>query len=81
MRNVSVGAQLLASYRKSAGDEAIDALHELARDLRGVRVLHVSATPYGGGVAELLRSEVPLLRNLGLAADWKLISRSIRMVE
>ena len=33
-----------------------------------------SATPYGGGVAEILRSEIPLLRDLGLVADWKLIS-------
>ena len=34
----------------------------------------MSATPYGGGVAEILRSEIPLLRDLGLVADWKLIS-------
>ena len=76
MRNVSVGVQGLASYRKSAGDEAIDTLHELAGTLRGVRVVHLSATPYGGGVAELLRSQVPLLRDLGIAADWKLIRGS-----
>ena len=68
------GGQQLASYRKSAGDSAIDVLYELASSLRGVRVLHLSATPYGGGVAELLRSQVPLLRDLGLAVDWKLIA-------
>jgi trehalose synthase len=42
--------------------------------LRGARVLHLNATPYGGGVAEILRSEVPLLRDLGLEADWKIIT-------
>jgi trehalose synthase len=42
--------------------------------LRGLRLLHVNATPYGGGVAELLRSGVPLLNDLGLVADWKIIS-------
>jgi trehalose synthase len=73
MRMVSVGSQQIESYRESAGDAAIDVLYELASSLRGVRVLHLSATPYGGGVAELLRSEVPLLRDLGLSADWKLI--------
>lgn len=31
------------------------------------------ATPYGGGVAEILRSEVPVLRDLGLSADWQLV--------
>jgi trehalose synthase-like protein len=29
--------------------------------------------PYGGGVAELLRSVVPLLNDLGVIADWKVI--------
>jgi len=74
MRMVSVGDQQIASYRESAGDAAIDVLHELATSLRGVRVLHLSATPYGGGVAELLRSQVPLLRDLGLVVDWRLIA-------
>jgi len=74
MRMVSVGGQQLGAYRESAGDAAVDALHALASALRGVRVLHLSATPYGGGVAELLRSQVPLLRALGLFVDWKLIA-------
>jgi trehalose synthase len=74
LRTVAVGSQSLESYRDSAGDRAIDALHELARDLRGARVLHLSATPYGGGVAELLRSQVPLLRSLGVDVDWRIIA-------
>jgi trehalose synthase len=49
-------------------------LQELAAPLEGTRVLHVNATPYGGGVAEILRSEIPLLRDLGILADWKLIT-------
>src|SRR6516164_3096931 len=76
MRMVSVGGQQLSSYRQSAGDAAVDVLRDLASSLRGLRVLHLSATPYGGGVAELLRSQVPLLRDLGLAVDWKLIAGS-----
>ncbi len=71
---VDVGTQSIDTYRTSAGDEAIDALRELARPLQGLRVLHISATPYGGGVAEILRSKIPLLRDLGLHADWRLIS-------
>jgi len=74
LQNVDVGTQSIASYEASAGNEAVSALRELAQPLRGARVLHVSATPYGGGVAEILRSEIPLLRDLGLYADWKLIS-------
>src|SRR6185369_6845163 len=45
-----------------------------ARSLDGARVLHVNATPYGGGVSELLRSVIPLLNDQGLAADWRIIS-------
>jgi trehalose synthase len=73
LRTVQVGTQRVDSYVTSVGDEAIRVLHELADPLRGARVLHLSATPYGGGVAELLRSEVPLLRDLGIEANWKII--------
>jgi trehalose synthase len=71
---VDVGTQDLNLYERSAGAEVVAQLRELAAPLEGARVLHVNATPYGGGVAEILRSEIPLLRDLGLMADWKLIT-------
>jgi trehalose synthase len=74
LHTVDIGRQSLASYADSAGCDAVEEVRELARPLREARILHVSATPYGGGVAEILRSEVPLLRDLGLRADWKLIT-------
>ncbi|HET7272134.1 MAG TPA: glycosyl transferase family 1, partial [Rubrobacter sp.] len=74
LETVDVGRQPIALYESSVGGETIAQLQELAEPLRGARVLHVNATPYGGGVAEILRSEMPLLRDLGLVADWKLIT-------
>ena len=74
LETVDVGTQNLDLYEQSAGAEAIGQLRELAAPLEGARILHVNATPYGGGVAEILRSEIPLLRDLGLLADWKLIT-------
>ena len=71
---VDVGEQKLERYASSAGCETIERLRQLARPLTGARILHLNATPYGGGVAEILRSEVPLLRDLGLTADWRLIT-------
>jgi trehalose synthase len=71
---VDVGVQCMQCYEPSAGREAIEQLVALAAPLKDIRVLHLNATPYGGGVAEILRSEVPLLRDLGLRADWKLIT-------
>src|ERR671910_124613 len=73
LETVDVGTQDLDLYEFSAGAEAVAQLRGLAASLEGARILHVNATPYGGGVAEILRSEIPLLRNLGILADWKLI--------
>jgi trehalose synthase len=41
-----------------------------AERLRGLRVTHINATPAGGGVAEILRSLVPMMSGLGLEATW-----------
>jgi len=74
LASVDVGASSLASYRGLAPDDLLDAVADAARPLRGARVLHLNATPYGGGVSELLRSVVPLLIDLGVVADWRIIS-------
>jgi len=73
LQSVDVGSQSLDNYRPFLADEAVEEMRDSARKLRGARILHLNATPYGGGVSELLRSEVPLLRDLGLHADWKVI--------
>ncbi|MBI4300892.1 MAG: glycosyltransferase [Chloroflexi bacterium] len=73
LHEVEVGSQSLASYASLVDQALIDEILELAKGLKGCRLLHLSATSYGGGVAELLRSEVPLQRDLGLHADWKVI--------
>ena len=74
LESVDVGKRAVADYGATAGPEVVERLRALAEPLRGARILHLNATPYGGGVAEILRSEVPLLRDLGIAADWKIIT-------
>ncbi|HEY7890787.1 MAG TPA: glycosyltransferase [Solirubrobacteraceae bacterium] len=76
LQRVSVGRWSLDAYRGIVPGEILEELHEQARALRGARVLHLNATAYGGGVSELLRSVVPLLNNVGLRCDWKVISAS-----
>ena len=71
---VDVGERTLDAYRGVAPDVILDGLRELSAELRGLRVLQLNATPYGGGVSELLRSSVPILSDLGLVAEWKVIS-------
>jgi trehalose synthase len=60
-------------YARLIGEEAIARILAKAYRLRGLCVLHLSSTFYGGGVAELLTSETLLARNLGINADWRLI--------
>ncbi len=52
---------------------AINSLQRLAWSQQGLKVLHINATEYGGGVAEILLTQVPLLDDLGLDADWAVI--------
>ncbi|QKK08498.1 MAG: glycosyltransferase [Planctomycetota bacterium] len=73
LEKVDFGSRRIDAYRGVAPAELLDQLTAASADLRGVRVLHVNATPYGGGVSELLRSTVPLLNDLGLVAEWKII--------
>jgi trehalose synthase len=75
LQRVDVGERSLDPYRGIAPEATLVEVKRLAAMLRGTRVLHINATPYGGGVSELLRSIVPLLNDLGLIAEWKIISR------
>src|SRR6266542_3316698 len=73
LQRVDVGERSLARYGGAAPAETLEQLRTVGTRLRRLRVLHVNATPYGGGVAELLRSTIPLLNDIGLVADWKII--------
>jgi trehalose synthase len=70
---VPVEPKSLRDYISLVGEEAIEEIYELAKPLKGARVLHVNATAFGGGVAELLSSIVPLLGSLGLDVEWRVI--------
>lgn len=73
LQTVDVGTQSLDLYADIVGRDKVDELRQLAKQLQGARVAHINATSYGGGVSELLRSMIPLLRDLGIHADWKVI--------
>jgi trehalose synthase len=74
LQHVDVGERSLSAYRGIVPEGILTEVRKQASRLQGVRVLHLNATPYGGGVSELLRSLVPLLNDLGLKADWKVIT-------
>jgi trehalose synthase len=66
----------LDAYAPIAGDEAVERVRSLAEPLRHARVVHINATAYGGGVAEVLATHVPLLRSAGLDAEWQVMRGS-----
>jgi trehalose synthase len=66
----------IEDYAPLIGDEALERILHKAHRLRDLRVLHLSSTFYGGGVAEMLSSVTLLARSLGIKADWRLIQGS-----
>lgn len=73
LQPVSVGAKSLADYTHLVGRKLVEEIRELAEPLRGKRILNVSATAFGGGVSEILFTLVPLMRDVGIEADWEII--------
>ena len=73
LQPVAVGKKSLADYTHIVGRDLIDEVRALAEPLRGTRVVHVSATAFGGGVAEILYTLVPLMADVGLEVEWQVI--------
>jgi trehalose synthase len=63
----------LDDYLPLVGEEMVHRIRSVAEPLRGARILHVNSTSFGGGVAEILQTLVPLMRDLGLHAEWQVI--------
>ncbi len=64
------GRRNIDDYQEIIGSKKIESLKEMAQPLAGKKVVHVNATPRGGGVAEMLKSQIPLERSLGLKSSW-----------
>ncbi len=63
-------------YEALIGAEVLERLMRKAERLVGLRVLNISSTFYGGGVAEILSSLTLAQRAIGIRADWRLIQGS-----
>jgi trehalose synthase len=73
VHDVTVEPRRLRDYAEVAEEPAIAEVLAAARPLIGSSVRHVNATSYGGGVAEILRNLVPLMRDVGLRCDWSVL--------
>ena len=70
---VNVGHKSLGDYATLVSRGLMDEIRRLAEPLHGKRVAHVSATAFGGGVAEINYTLVPLMADAGLEVEWRII--------
>jgi len=76
MSDVLVEPFSLDKYAQIIGEEKIGEIKGLADRLAGKSVCHVNSTSFGGGVAEILHRLIPLMQDVGLKAEWRLIKGS-----
>jgi trehalose synthase len=68
--------KVLDEYEKVVGQAPIDEIRRRAKALEGLRVLNLSVTAFGTGVAELLNAAVPLMAAAGLDCQWQVVRPS-----
>jgi trehalose synthase len=73
VQKVNVGHKSLADYNSLIGRTLAEEIRRLAEPLQGKRILHLSATAFGGGVAEIQYTLIPLMIDAGLDAEWRVI--------
>jgi trehalose synthase len=74
MNNNNNSGSILEAYTPLLGLKPINKLKEKAQKFKGKTVLHVNATKYGGGVAEILQNMIPLMNELGIESSWKIFT-------
>lgn len=74
MNRVSIKEMKLDDYAGIVSEQLLSQVAEIAEKLRGLRVVHINATPRGGGVAEILKSLTPLMCDVGIDAKWYAMS-------
>jgi trehalose synthase len=65
-----------ADYEPYIDDRQRQRIAQRADSLADARIAHVNSTASGGGVAEILRSLVPLLNDVGVDTDWLIMDAS-----
>lgn len=67
---VTTSTQKLERYRNFISEELFKEIEDLAGALRGLKVFNINSTARGGGVAEILEGLVPIMKGVGLDAQW-----------
>lgn len=70
---VSRNIKRLTDYQGIVPENQLAEIREKAAQLSTVTVVHVNATNFGGGVAEILNNFVLLMNDLGIRTDWRVL--------
>ncbi len=70
---INTGHKKLGDYATLVGPTLMEQIRSLAQAVQGKRVLHLSATAFGGGVAEINYTLVPLMQDAGLDVEWRVM--------
>jgi len=60
----------LKKYKPLISKDLFKEITKLSLPLKGLKIFHINSTPRGGGVAEILKSLVPLMKGMGIDARW-----------
>ena len=63
----------LDKYAEFVGEDCVQQIYKMGAKLAEKSMVHVNSTYYGGGVAEMLTSYIPLLNEAGLKTEWRLL--------
>jgi trehalose synthase len=70
---VETSTKSFNAYKNIISLELFNEVRGLAKEMKGLKVVMINATPRGGGVAEILQGLVPLMKGLGIKAEWQVI--------
>lgn len=67
-------SKTLLDYTQFIGIKKTEELLKLGEELKGLKIQQINSARFGGGVAEMLQSLIPLEKAMGLDVDWKVIT-------
>ena len=73
LKEVKLKNKKIKDYSRFLNSNEKKELKNLSSSLFGKKIIHINATPLGGGVAEILHSMLPLMIDLGIPVSWYVI--------
>jgi trehalose synthase len=64
---------MLEEYVPIIGPSLVDELRLIGQKLKGKTIKNINSTAVGGGVAEILNRMIPMMKELGIDAQWDVI--------